>query len=77
MDGYFYEPEYNTQWERYLWSNLHNHLRNLPDCIGLNRVTTEFEQQFLKRTAEDASKVPFEALYNLIESLAAGRPHYT
>ena len=76
MDRHFHLPVCNTYWECYLRSNLHIHLRNLHNCIGLDRVAAEFEQQFLKTIdKEDASKVPFEVLYNLIESLEAGQRH--
>jgi len=48
------------------------HLSRLHNCLGLNKVTAEFEQQAPNRI-EDASSVPLDVLYDVIELLSVSQ----
>jgi hypothetical protein len=60
----------------YIRRHLPNHLNALHSCLGLNKVAAELEQKFSTRI-EDASCVPFEALYDIIEPLSVCQPSDT
>jgi hypothetical protein len=60
----------------YIRHHLPNHLNALHNCLGLNKVAAEFEQQF-SNWIEDASSVPFKALYDIIEPLSVSQPSDT
>ena len=62
-----YTPNPSTQ--RYIREYLYFHLDNLHNGLALNEVAVQFELQVPNRI-EDASRVPFEALYSLIEPLS-------
>ncbi|KAF8802253.1 hypothetical protein BYT27DRAFT_6773974 [Phlegmacium glaucopus] len=66
-DGPSYKPDLRTQ--RYISRYLATHLENLHDCVGLNKVAVEFEQQ-VPNKLEDASSVSFNFFYSLIEPLS-------
>ena len=67
-------PDSHT--EGYIRVYLATHLENLHNCLGLNNVAAEFEEQVPNRI-EDASSVPFKILYSLIEPISVGQLCYS
>lgn len=61
--------ELEPRTRNYISHYLGIHLRKLSNCVELNKVATDFEQQILNRI-EDVSTLPFEILYSLIEPLS-------
>jgi hypothetical protein len=69
-DSPSYMPYPNTQ--SYIRDNLYFHLSHLHNSLELNEVAVKFELQVPTRI-ENASSVPFEALYSLIGPLSVGQ----
>jgi NACHT domain len=70
MDGP--SRELNPDTRLYIRHHLLVHLKALHNCFELNKVASEFEQQFSNRI-KDPSSVPFKVLYEIIEPLSVGQ----